>query len=129
MLFAAAVLGTGGGIAFISNDPDVRADPFTGTMGQNMRQEIYQYIDAQIDDLQDEVIENTRLNVSQNEVIARSALLLEQLERRISDSFRRVDRRLEKSEEHVKDHDAESHVWKQRILENQHDIEDLKNGN
>jgi hypothetical protein len=40
LLITAALLGVGGNLAIVTTQPDVRADPFTGTMGRALEQRI-----------------------------------------------------------------------------------------
>ena len=48
MIFVAAVLGAGGGLGLVKSNPEVRADPFTGTMGQQLEQRVMKHCDDHV---------------------------------------------------------------------------------
>jgi len=48
MILVASALGAGGGLGLIKSNPDVRADPFTGTMGREMEQRVMSHCDDHV---------------------------------------------------------------------------------
>ena len=48
MIFVAAVLGAGGGLGLVKTNPDVRADKFTGSMGDALEQRVMKHCDDHV---------------------------------------------------------------------------------
>ena len=48
MIFVAAVLGAGGGLGLVKTNPDVRADKFTGSMGDALEQRVVKHCDDHV---------------------------------------------------------------------------------
>jgi len=48
MILVAAVLGAGGGLGLVKTNPEVRAQPFTSTMGEQLEQRVMKHCDDHV---------------------------------------------------------------------------------
>ena len=48
MILVASALGAGGGLGLVKSSPEVRADPFTGAMGQQLEQRVMKHCDDHV---------------------------------------------------------------------------------
>ena len=48
MILIASALGAGGGLGLVKSNPEVRADPFTGTMGRELEQRVMKHCDDHV---------------------------------------------------------------------------------